>query len=197
MLALRRRAAFGTTVGVTLGLHGAAALGLAALMGSPPAADFRTGSRPAMEVRWVTALPERVAAAAALPAPGGAITPGLPAPAAAGPADTPAAPRPPEFLGSDQVDEPARPAQAWALDAEGLATLGIQRIVFDTWVDAQASIAGLRVVELQPASAASLLPLVEARLAGTPMIAARKAGQPVAHQQRIELSLHLPAGQPG
>jgi hypothetical protein len=197
MLALKRRAAFGTTIGVTLGLHGAAALGLAALMGSPPAPDFRTGSRPAMEVRWVTALPERVAAAAALPAPGGAITLGLPAPAAAEPADATAAPRPPEFLGSDQVDEPSRPVGAWTLDAEGLAALGIERIVFDTWVDADAVIAELRVVELQPAEAASLLPLVEARLAGTPMRAARKAGQPVAHQQRIELSLQPAAARPG
>jgi hypothetical protein len=200
MRALKRCAAFGAALGLALGLHAAAAFGLAAVMGSPPDADLRASVRPAMELRWITVVPAAPAAAES-PTPPAA---GLPADTlAAAAATAPAAPaalsaaRGPEFLGSDAVDEPARPASTWALDAEGLASLGITRIVFDTWVDANAQVAGLRVVAMEPASTASLAPLVEARLATTPMVAARKGGQPVAHQQRIDLGWQPAAGRPG
>jgi hypothetical protein len=197
MPALKRCAAFAATLGVALGLHAALAFGLDAVMSSPPDADVRANARPAMEVRWITATS---------PSPENTATPTLPAAeehaatlaAATAPVAEVALPaqRGPEFLGSDAVDQPSRPASAWALDADGLASLGITRIVFDTWVDAQAQMAGLRVVAMEPASAASLAPLVEARLATTPMVAARKGGQPVAHQQRIDLGWQ-PAGRPG
>ena len=50
---------------------------------------------------------------------------------------------------------------------------------------------------MEPASAASLVPLVEARLATTPMAAARKGGQPVAHRQGIEMAGQRYPGPPG
>jgi len=50
---------------------------------------------------------------------------------------------------------------------------------------------------MEPASAASLVPLVEARLAAMPMVAARKGGQPVAHRQRIEMAGQRYPGPPG
>jgi hypothetical protein len=200
MLALKRCAAFGATLGVALGLHAAAALGLAAVMSSGSDPDVRASTRPAMEVRWITATstsPETAGSPA--PLRDDAPAPALAAAATAAAALQAAMPaqRGPEFLGSDAVDEPSRPASTWALDADGLASLGITRIVFDTWVDAQAQVAALRVVAMQPAAAASLVPLVEARLATTPMVAARKGGQPVAHQQRIDLGWQPATGRPG
>ncbi len=200
MLALKRCAAFGAALGVALGLHAAAAFGLAAVMSSPPGADARASQRPAMELRWITAAssaPETTDPPTPLPAEAPAALPATAATSAAVPQAGVPAQRGPEFLGSDAVDEPARPASTWALDAEGLAALGITRIVFDTWVDANAQVAGLRVVAMEPASTASLAPLVEARLATTPMVAARRGGQPVAHQQRIDLGWQPAAGRPG
>lgn len=198
MLALNRRAAFGTTVSLALGLHAVAALALAAVMNSTPVADSRASARPAMEVRWITlaARSPEVPAAPTMSEPAVAM---LEATAAAAPSmQTSVAPhRGPEFLGSGEVDEPARPAAAWAIDAEDLAALGITRIVFDTWIDADASVVRLRVIDMEPASTASLVPLVEARLAATPMVAARKGGIPVAHQQRIDLAWQRVAGRPG
>jgi hypothetical protein len=200
MLALRRCAAFGATLGLALGLHAAVALGLAAVMSSGSDTDLRASTRPAMEVRWITATttsPEATPSPAPPPVDAHAPTPAAAAAPAAAVQATQPAQRGPEFLGSDAVDEPSRPASAWALDADGLASLGITRIVFDTWVAAQAQVADLRVVAMEPASAASLVPLVEARLATTPMVAARKGGRPVAHQQRIDLGWQPATGRPG
>ena len=50
---------------------------------------------------------------------------------------------------------------------------------------------------MEPAPAASLVPLVEARLAASPMVAARKGGQPVVHRQRIEMAWQRYPGPPG
>lgn len=198
MLALSRRAAFGTTVSVALGAHAVVAVGLAAVMASPPVVDSTASARPAMDVRWITlAAPSPgVAAATTTSEPPGSM---LDASAALAPAmqSSVQAQRGPEFLGSDMIDEPARPAVAWAIDADDLAALGITRIVFDTWVDADASVAKLRVIDMEPASTVSLMPLVEARLAATPMVAARKGGQPVAHHQRIDLVWQRVVGRPG
>jgi hypothetical protein len=199
MLEVKRSAAFGGTVGLALGLHAAAAVGLAAVMSSAPPPDVQASARPALEVHWVNVVDPQpmVGASVALPAAQAQSC----TPVAGAEQPTPAAPaglRGPEFLTTGEVDQPARPAQAWAIDAEGLAALGITRIVFDTWVDAQAAVAALRVVAMEPASTASLLPLVEARLAGTAMLAARKDGKPVAHQQRIDLAWQrAAAGRPG
>lgn len=198
MLALSRRAAFGTTVSMALGLHAVAALGLNAAMTSPRVSDSLASARPAIEVRWITLA----AASSGVPAAPSMPEPSVPMPAttaAAVPAmQTSAAPdRGPVFLGSGEVDEPARPAAAWAIDADDLAALGIKRIVFDTWIDADASVVMLRVIDMEPSSTASLSSLVEGRLAATPMVAARKGGQPVAHQQRIDLTWQQVVGRPG
>lgn len=198
MLALKRSTAFAATLGVALGLHAAVAVGLAAVMSSASDTDLRSNARPAMEVRWIVASPPAAEAGASpTPAPVDAAAPPLAVTAAAGPPAEATAQRGPEFLGSHAVDEPSRPATTWALDAEGLASLGITRIVFDTWVDARAQVTALRVVAMEPPATASLMPLVEARLAATPMVAARKGGQPVAHQQRIDLGWQPVAGRPG
>jgi len=198
MLALSRRAAFGTTVSVAMGLHAVAALGLAAAMTSPKVSDSVASAKPVMEVRWITLA----APSSGIPTAPSTPEPSVPmraATAATVPAtQTSAAPdRGPVFLGSGEVDEPARPAAAWAIDADDLAALGIQRIVFDTWIDADASVFRLRVIDMEPSSTASLASLVEARLAATPMVAARKGGQPVAHQQRIDLTWQQAVGRPG
>ena len=198
MLALSRSAAGLAALAVAAALHAAVGWGVAASLATPVAADTRLSTQPAMAVRKIVvagANPVRPAAVLATPASRHATgTPsgmGLPL---ASPA---VAQREPVFLASDDVDEPARPALAWAMDAEALMSLGITRIVFDTWVDATASLVSLRVVAIEPASMAGLTPLIEARLADTVMVAARKSGQPVAQQQRIDLGWERSPARPG
>jgi hypothetical protein len=141
-----------------------------------------------MAVRWVAA-PAPLAAPAAAESATNTDPAGAPALFASPTnASLVKASRGPEFLASDEVDEPARPLHAWALDAEALSSLGITRIVFDVWVDEHSALVALRVVRLEPAASAGLTPLVEARLADTLMTAALIGGRPVTHRQRIELA---------
>jgi hypothetical protein len=194
VLALTRRAARLAALGFAAALHGVAGLGVVASLATAPAAA--PPPRPVLEVRWI-ATPASPAQAITEPR---AITSpaGPPASFAPPPADSLAeAPRGPEFLASDEVDEPARPLDAWTLDAEALSALGITRIVFDVWVDKHAALVGLRVVRMEPAASAGLAPLVEARLAGTPMAAALMDGRPVAHRQRIDLAWERTPATPG
>ena len=183
MLALKRRAAWLAALGLAAALHAAAGLGLAVKPAAAPPPP-----RPAMALRWVAAPAPLAAPAAAESA-----TNTEPAGASALFTSPPTgslveASRGPEFLASDEVDEPARPLHAWTLDAEALSSLGITRIVFDVWVDEHSALVALRVVHLEPAASADLAPLVEARLADTLMTAALVGGRPVTHRQRIELA---------
>jgi hypothetical protein len=184
VLALMSRGPLLAAMALVAVLHGAVVWGLSAIPTTVPITPVAPQS--AMLVRVVHAAAMAPEAASKTP----------PAPMA----DTPPAafemkaaapptvdPRAPEFLSTDEVDEPARPLTAWALDAEALSSLGVARIEFDTWVDAQATLVALRVVSVEPASAEGLAPLLGARLESTAMVAARKDGQSVAHQQRIDL----------
>ncbi len=183
--------------GVALGLHLAMGLSLWPLFATSP----RHTPPPVLAVRLLAAPAPAALVAAAEPHP--APDTGDAAAAAHPMAHAPDRPASdvrlaaPDFLASDEVDAPARPATAWTLDAEGLAALGITRIVFDTWVDATATLVNLRVVSMEPASTETLAPMVEARLAATAMVAAHKQGQPVAHVQRVDLGWERVKGPAG
>jgi hypothetical protein len=194
VLALKRRAGWLAALGFAAALHAVAGLGVVASLATAPAAA--PPPRPALELRWIAtpASPaQTITEPTAITSPAGPPASFAP-PAANSPAD---APRGPEFLASGEVDEPARPLDTWTLDAEALLALGITRIVFDVWVDEHAALVGLRVVRMEPATSADLAPLVEARLAGTPMAAARMGGRPVAHRQRIDLAWERTPGPSG
>ncbi len=105
--------------------------------------------------------------------------------------------RSPTFLRTADVDQPARPVDNWALDADMLAGFGIDRLVFHAWIDAQGQWADVQVTEIEPAEQRRLAPLIEWRLRQTPILPAVRNGQPVAHQQRIELELAPPVPAPG
>jgi hypothetical protein len=100
---------------------------------------------------------------------------------------------PPEILLAPEVDESARPQTEWRLEAEDLEALGIQRLEFEVWVDAQAQITAVRVTHIEPPSAASLGPLLERRLQATPMHPALRDGKPVGQRLFVELGLSDPA----
>jgi hypothetical protein len=178
--------------GCVAGLHAAAGWSLAVALQGPHAAA--AAARPA-RLQWVALPPLPTAPAVAPSQPAheagdtGAATAQTPLPAQHTLPDSAAAQ---PFLRTPEVDEPARPLPDWVLDGDALAALGIERVVFHAWVDAQGQWAQLQVTEIEPAEQRDLAPLIEARLRQTPMAPALRHGQPVAHQQRIELQLAPP-----
>jgi hypothetical protein len=116
-------------------------------------------------------------------------------------AQTPGPPAPQEFLNtsatiqhaerfyrSDEVDQPATPDSDWNLDAVALDSSGINRLVFEIFVDGTGRVVGCTILEPRSLNADTRRILSE-RLSATTLQSAMRQGQAVASVRRIEMTV--------
>lgn len=92
------------------------------------------------------------------------------------------------FYRFTEVDRPADPQADWAVEAQALERLGLERLAFEVLINDRGEIVGCTIID-PPALADDLRNELEGKLRETPMNPAERSGQRVASARRIELFL--------